>query len=85
MQRPAAVGGQALQGRHGGAVGLHRQHGARLHRLTVEVDGASTARRSLATHVRGGEAEDVAQVVDQQQARLDLVGVRLPVDGDRDG
>ena len=51
-----AVGGQALDRGDRGAVGLHGEHRARLHRLAVEVDGAGAARRRVAADVRAGEA-----------------------------
>jgi hypothetical protein len=35
--------------------------------------------------VRSGEAEDLAEVVDEEQARLDVMGVFHAVDGKGDG
>ena len=46
--------GQALDGRYLGAIGLHRQHGARFDRVTVHEDGAATALAGVTTHVRAG-------------------------------
>src|SRR4051812_11152394 len=44
-----------------GAFGLHREHGARLDGLAVDVHGARTARRGVTAHVRAGQAESLAQ------------------------
>ena len=52
-----AVGrADALDGRDVGAVGLHREHEARTHRLAVEEDRARAAHAMLAPEVRAGEA-----------------------------
>ena len=75
-----AVGGQALDGRDVGAVGLDGEHRARLHRLAVEEDGARPARRRVAADVGAGEAEHLPQVVDEQHPGLDLVLLRRAVD-----
>ena len=56
---------------HVGAVALHREMGAALHRAAVEVDGAGAAVAGLAADVRAGEVAFLAQEVDQQRARLD--------------
>ena len=50
----------------------------------VDVDGARAAVARVAADVRAGQAEVVAQEVDEQEARLDVGLVRLAVDGDRD-
>ena len=54
------------------AVGLHREHGAGLHRLAVQVDRAGPALAAVAADVRAGQAQRFAQIMDQQQARFDL-------------
>src|SRR5207245_2525684 len=61
------------------AVGLHREHRARLHRLSVEQDGARAARRRVATHVGAGETARLAQVVDEQLAGADQYATALAV------
>ena len=64
------------------AVGLDGEHRAGLHRLAVEQDGAGAAVGGVAADVGAGQAQVLAQEVDQQQARLDL-GLRGgAVDGD---
>jgi hypothetical protein len=64
------------------AVGLGGEHRAALHRLAVEVDGACAARRRVAPDVRAGQPDVLPDVLDEQRARLDVVGVLDPVDGD---
>ena len=66
------------------AVRLHREEGARLDRRAVEPHGARPAARRVAADVRPGQAERLAQEVDEQQARLDVDRVRHAVDGDFD-
>ena len=84
VQLGAVRGGQALDRRDRGAVGLHGEHQARAHRLAVHQHGAGAADAVLAADVRAGEAELVAQEVAEQQARLDLGGVGRAVDGHAD-
>ena len=62
-----------LQAFHGGelvAVGLDGEHGAGLHRLSVEEDGAGAAVGGVAPDVRPGQPEVFAQQVHQQKAGL---------------
>ena len=66
---PSAIGGE---------------HGARLHRLAVVQDDAGAAVGGVAAPVRAGQAELVAEEVDQQHPRLDVAGDQLAVDRDRD-
>jgi hypothetical protein len=67
-----AAGLQSLDRAHLAAVGLHREHGAGLHRLPVEQHGADTAVRRIATDVRAREPQFLADEVHQQQARVDF-------------
>ena len=57
------------------AIRLDGEHGAALDGLAVDFDGAGAAEGGFAADVGTGEPDDFAQVVDQQQARLDVVGV----------
>ena len=75
---------ETLDRRDLGAVGLHREHGARLHRLSVEQHRARAARRGVTTHVGAREAAHLAQVVHEQQSRLDVVVVARAVDREGD-
>src|SRR5580704_5870283 len=72
-----------LDGDDRGAVGLHREDGAGLHRLAVEIDGAGAAMGRLAADMRPGKAEMLAQEVDQKGSRLDQAFDRLAVDRHR--
>ena len=65
------------------AVGLDAEDGARLHGLAVDEHRARAARGRVATDVRAGQAEPVAEDVDEQLARLELELVPRPVDGQR--
>ena len=79
-----AVAGQAFDRGDVGAVRLDREHGARLHRLAVDQDGARAADAGLAADVRAGEAAAVTQEMNEQQTRLDDVIARRVVDPDAD-
>src|ERR687888_802740 len=74
---------EALDRRDLAAVGLDREHGAGLHRVPVEMDRAGAAERRVAADLRPGEAEVVAEEVDEQRPRLDLRLVPDAVDGER--
>jgi hypothetical protein len=76
-----AVGlGEALDGEDVGPLRLHGEHRAGLHRLAVHVHGAGAALRGVAAHVRAGETQVLAEVGDEERARLDLPGDSLAVD-----
>ena len=77
----AVGGGNAFDGDDARALRLHREHVAALHRLAVHVDGAGAALGGVAADVRAGQAQMVADEVDEQRARLDFGGDRLAVDG----
>ena len=79
-----AVARQAFDRGDVGAVGLHREHGARLHRLAVDQHGARAADAGFAADVRAGQAQGVAQEVNEQQTGLDDVIARRVVDPDAD-
>ena len=76
--------GHPLDGLDLGAVGLDREHRAGLRALAVDVDRARAAVARVAADVGAGQPEDVAQEVDEQEARLDVGLAGLAVDGDRD-
>ena len=68
-ERP--VGGtDALDRDDVGALGLHREHQARPHRVAVDEHGARAADPVLAPEVRTGEREVFAQEVGKRLARL---------------
>ena len=76
--------GEPLDRRHLAPVRLDGEHRARLDRLAVEQDRAGAARRRVAADVRPGQAEALAQDVDEELPRLDLELVPRAVDRDRD-
>src|SRR3954451_7936132 len=65
------------------ALGGRGQHRARLRRLAVHQHDARPAVGGVAAPMRAGQAELVAQEVDEQQPRLDVAGGLLAGDGDR--
>src|SRR5829696_3274230 len=74
----------ALDRAHLGAVRLDGEHRARLRTAPVDVDGAGAAVARVAARVGAGEAELVAQEVNEEEARLDVGLPGLTVDGDGD-
>src|SRR5215510_6392333 len=72
---------EVLDGPDLATVGLHGEHGARFHRLAVEMHGASAAMRRIATDVGAGQPQHLADEVHEQQPRFDLRLVSGPVDG----
>src|SRR5712691_1702503 len=79
-----AVLGEALDGGDGGAVSLHGEERARLHRHAFHEDDAGAALARVAADVGARQTDDFSDVVDEKQSWLDFVAVRLAVDGDLD-
>ncbi len=79
-----AVGGEAFDGGDAAAIGLDREQGAGFDGAAFEHDGAGAADGSFAADVGAGEAGDVAEVMDEEQARLDFIFARAAVDGEGD-
>ena len=77
---PLVAVGEALDRRDRRAVGLRREHRARLHRLAVDQHRARAAARRVAADLRAGEAARLAEVLHEQRARLDVVVLRRAVD-----
>jgi hypothetical protein len=67
-----AVSLERLDRGHLVAVAHDGEHRARLHGLAVDAHGARTAVGGVAAPVGTGEAERLAQEMDEQQARLDV-------------
>src|SRR5205814_1292373 len=63
---------KALDGRDLGAVCLHGEHRARLHRTAVEMDRARATVGRVASDVRTGEPEVFAKRIHKQRSRLHL-------------
>jgi hypothetical protein len=76
--------GEALDGGDRQAIGLDREHRARLHRLTVDVDRAGAARRGVAADVGAREAEVLAHEMHQERTWFDVAGSFDAVDRHRD-
>ncbi len=77
--------GEALDGLDRVAVGLHGQHQARAHALSVEQDVAVAAEAVLAGQVRAGQVEILAQEVGERPPGLDDALVPGAVDLDAHG
>src|SRR5215468_4885141 len=75
-----AVPLQSLDRLHLVAVGLDREEGTGFDRHAVEQDGTRPAVGGVAADVRTGQAQRLAQEVNEQQSRLDLRLMRLAVD-----
>jgi hypothetical protein len=75
---------EPLDGHHLAPVRLHGEDGARLHRLAVEEHGAGAAVGRVAADVRAGEAQVLANEMDEQQPRLHLGALLGAVDADAD-
>src|SRR5262249_51464016 len=73
------IRGKALDGEDFPSVRLDCKHRAALDRLAVNKHGARSADGSFAAHVGTGESELVAQIVNQQQPRLDFSRTLLAV------
>ena len=67
------VGRQPLDGHDVLAVGLDGEHGAGLHRLAVEMDGAGPAGRGVAADVGPGQPHRLPDVMDEEQPGLDVM------------
>src|SRR5215475_2888127 len=71
---------QSLDRLHLVAVGLDREEGTGFDRHAVEQNGTRPAVGGVAPDVRTGQAQRLAQEVNEQQSRLDLRLMRLAVD-----
>src|SRR5438445_7657011 len=81
MQLP--VRGQTLDRDHGRAVGLNGEDRARLDSLAIDEDRARAALAGVAADVGTGEAEVVAEKVNDEEARLDFRLLLRAVGGQR--
>ena len=69
---------------HLGAVALHRKHEAAAHHGAVEQHRAGAAHALLAADMAAGQAEIVAQEIDQRLARLDALAHVLAIHAQTD-
>ena len=65
------------------AIALRRQHQARQHALVVKKDRAGPARPLIAALLRAGQAEVLAQRVQQGHAAVQMQPPHTPVDAQR--
>jgi len=75
-----AVFRYAFDGGDLGAVGLHREHRAAFYGIAIEMNDAGTALTGITTDVRTGQFQGLADELDQQHARLDVMADLLAVD-----
>ena len=78
------VGREILHGPHGRPIRLHCEDRARLHGASIEMDRARAALRGIATDLRTGQVQVVADDVDEQPSRLDIERDGPTVDGEPD-
>src|ERR1700694_3160975 len=71
----------ALDRREVPALGLDGEHGAAFNGLPVHQDRARAERARVTADVGADKADDVPQIVDEQQPGLDLMLLPVPVDG----
>jgi len=63
------------------AVGLDGQHGAGLHGLAIQVNGAGAALARVAAHVRAREPGQLADEMHEEEPGLDVMRVSDAIDG----
>src|SRR5262249_13801543 len=66
------------------AIALHREHEAAAHDHAIDAHRAGAAHAVLAADMAAGEAQVLAQEIDQGRARIDALAHLLPVDSDGD-
>src|SRR5262249_60286890 len=74
----------ALDGPAPGAIALPREHQAAAHDHAVDAQRAGAADAVFAADMAAGEAEGLAQEIDDGLPRIDALAHRLAVDRDRD-
>ena len=75
-----AAAGHALDRRDGAAVGLDGEHGARLHGVAVEMDGARAALGRVAADVGARQPEVLADDLDEEPPGFDVDVARYAID-----
>jgi hypothetical protein len=75
---------QTFNGGNFRAIGLDGQQRAGLYRLTVEHNGAGAADRCFAADVCAGQSGQIADEMNQQQARFNIGFIFFAVDGKRE-
>jgi hypothetical protein len=72
---------EPLDGRNARGFGLNREHGTRLDCPVINQDSAGAAEGCFTTDMGTGETGEIADIMDEQHAGLDLVLPLLPVQG----
>ena len=80
QRREVGIVGEPFDGDDLHPLGLHREHQARAHGRAVDDDGAGAAHAVLATHMRSGQPQMMAQAIRQREPRLHFDLDLLPVD-----
>src|SRR5262245_11366734 len=75
-----ALVGHALDGLDARSVALHREHQAAAHDHAVDAHRAGAADAMLAANMAAGEAQVLAQEIDQRLARIDALARVLAID-----
>jgi hypothetical protein len=70
---------QSLDRDYLAAVGLNCKHGTGFHGFTIHQDGAGAAKRTFASDVGASESGDIADVMYEQDARLNVTITRLSI------
>ena len=68
-----AIGRQTLDGHNLRTLRLHGEDGAGLDRVAVDEHGARATLPGIATDVRAGQREVIADEIDEQRARIDIL------------
>src|SRR5262245_56800678 len=79
-----ALIGHALDGLDARAVALHREHQTTAHDHAIDAHRTGAADAVLAADMAAGEAQVLAQEIDQSLARIDALEHLLAIDGQND-
>src|SRR5437867_765450 len=79
-----ALVGHSLDGLDARAVALHREHQAAAHDHAIDAHRAGATDAVLAADMAAGEAQVLAQEINQRLARIDVLAHLLAVDGQSD-
>jgi hypothetical protein len=75
---------EAFDGRYRAAIGLHGKHSAALDRFAIEMNGACSTTRCVATDIGASELQLIAQKMYEQSAWLYVIFLLGAIDGDAD-
>jgi hypothetical protein len=66
---------EPLYGEDLSTIGLNCQHGTRFHSLAVQDNSTGTTQAGLATDMGSCQAQNIPQIMNEEQARLNFVGL----------